>query len=119
MRNTFWPAVRSPTSRLSSVTRSTNADAGTTSPYTNGFCVTSNTVMTTDYSVMRAGSVAGAEVEVERAARDRQEHRLEPAVAKRQLEQAVGSQLRHAVQGAAAEVVERRPPGADRDLGDP
>src|SRR5439155_5664006 len=59
IRKTFCAAARSPTSRSSSATRSTNAAAGTTSPYTKGFCVTSNTVMATDYTVMAACSRDG------------------------------------------------------------
>src|SRR5436309_7197189 len=56
MRKTFWPAARSATRRSSSATRSTNAAAGTTSPYTNGFAaVTVNGVMITDYTVTRDG----------------------------------------------------------------
>src|SRR5204862_3152822 len=52
IRNTFWPAARSPTSRSSSATRSANAAAGTTSPYTKGFCITASGVMVTLYHVI-------------------------------------------------------------------
>src|SRR6266508_2946555 len=117
MRNTFWPAERSRARRSSSATRSTNAEAGTTSPYTNGFCVTSNTVMTTDYSVM-ARSVAGAVVLVVGRPGDRQEHRIERRRLKRELEDPVRSHLGHAVGGGAAELIERRSPGTDDDLRD-
>src|SRR4030095_9507773 len=88
MRKTFWPAARSRTSRSSSMMRSANAATGTTSPNTNGFCVTSSNVMVTDYNVTGIGSViARRQIEDDAAAHqvgERRRHRRARLAERRQ-----------------------------------